>query len=145
MSTVQLVAALLAACGGLGGLATSMRAKAQNHLDGATARERDAKADSIAVDTARDLIDQIRTEMNRRVSELDRELGRLRGQLEDVVAERNALREENRQLKGRVDELESRIRVLTAAKELTEAAVDVHPKLQGIGDPPLPHAPAPGV
>jgi chromosome segregation ATPase len=122
VNTVQLIAALVAALGGLGGLATSLRAKAQNRLDGAGARLREAEADSIAVDTARDLIAEVREEMNRRVSALDREVARLTGKLDGALEQRDRFRaeaenlhRENRELRDRIASLEKRVSDVTEA------------------------------
>lgn len=134
MNTMQLLAAILAALGGFGGLATSLRARAQNRLDDASGRKTEAEAEAIEVSTARDMIRELRAEMDRRVSALDQEIGRMRGHLERTREERDrlaatetALRQENAQLRTRIEELERRIAELTASiAELTAASPTAH-------------------
>jgi chromosome segregation ATPase len=106
---------------GGGGVAWG-RLRSQNKADDARARRDDAEAEAIEVRTARELVAEVRSEMNRRVSDLDRELGRLRGLLEATERERDhlrqierQLREENAQLRQRIDALEARIAELTDA------------------------------
>src|SRR5205809_86187 len=111
--TPAAVFALIGSLGGVTGVATLVRSRAQNRLDRASAGVREAEADSIEVRTAREMIGEMRAEMDRRVSSLDRELGRLRGHLEGTRAERDQLRDietqlrdENHQLRLRVESLE---------------------------------------
>jgi chromosome segregation ATPase len=121
MTIATLVPTIVGALGGVGGLVAFARARAQNTLDAASSRRVDAEAESIEVRTARGLIAEVRAEMDRRVSSLDQEIGRLRGSLEDVRTERDHLREveatlrsENADLRARIERLEEQIADLTA-------------------------------
>lgn len=116
--TTEIALALLGALVGGGG--ATLRAKAQNRLDAATSRKADAETDAVEVRTARELIAEIRDEMNRRVSEQDREIGRLRGHLESTIRERDALRAEERALRAENADLRRRIEALeTRISDLT--------------------------
>jgi septal ring factor EnvC (AmiA/AmiB activator) len=122
VNAVQTIAVIAAAFGGLGGLATSLRARAQNRRDDAGSRRENAEADSIAVETARDLIAQVRDEMDRRVLSLTRDMERLERRLDSALADRDRLRaevdhlrDENRTLKARLEAAEERVREVTAA------------------------------
>ena len=117
---------ILTALGGVlagGGVGALLRARWQNRLDASAARKAEAEAESIELQTARDLISELRAEMDRRVSALTREVGRLQGRLESVAQERDqihaeaeALRRENRTLRKRIERLERRIAELTAER-----------------------------
>lgn len=118
----MLVEILTAAAAG-GGIGALLRARWQNRLDKSAARKAEAEAESIELQTARDLISELRAEMDRRVSALTREVGRLQGRLESVAQERDqlhaeaeALRRENRALRRRIERLERRIAELTAER-----------------------------
>lgn len=122
MNTVQFVGAIIVALGGLSGFAAAFRSLAQNRLDDASSRKTAAEADAIAVETARDLIQQVREEMNNRVGALDREVARLQGMLDGALAQRDRFRQEaenlhreNRELKDRLSRVEERLADVTAA------------------------------
>lgn len=143
-----IVIALLAAIGG-GGASSFLRARSQNGKD-------EAEAESIEVRTARELIAEVRFEMNRRVSDLDREIGRLRGHLESTRQERDklleterSLREENAQLRTRIESLEARILELASElasrsirRDVLEAAEAAAPIVKVAVEPPA--VPVPG-
>lgn len=111
----MLVEILTAAAAG-GGVGALLRARWQNRLDKSAARKAEAEAESIELQTARDLISELRAEMDRRVSALTREVGRLQGRLESVAQERDQLLRENRALRRRIERLERRIAELTAER-----------------------------
>lgn len=128
LDTLAAFLAVLGGVGGLGGLAALLRARSQNRVDDATTRRTAAEADQIEVRTAREMVAELREEMERRVSNLTREIGRLQGRLEHVGEERDRLRREaddlhreNVELRARVEQLEERVRILTTAAELAEA------------------------
>jgi regulator of replication initiation timing len=127
MNSVQLLIAIVSAFGGVGGLGAFLRTRTQNHLDVSTSRKIEAERESIAVDTARELLADMRLEMTRKVEALEREVADLRRTVEQVSRERehetliNAeLRTENRVLRERIVALEGRVRSLVT--ELGHAA-----------------------
>lgn len=114
VTTLTAVFGSLGALGGLSGIVAWARLAAQNRLDR-------ANADHVLVDTAQTLVEALRAEMDRKVTDLEREVGRLRGHLEAATRERDhlrdverQLREENGHLRQRIEALESRIADLTA-------------------------------
>lgn len=128
--------AVIGGVGGLSGVAALARSRAQNKLDTANVEKVEAETESVIVTTTRQLIDGVRQEMDLKVTALEREVGRLRGNLESAYRERDRalaverrLRLENTQLhahieslNSRIESLEARVRVLTTAAELSEAS-----------------------
>lgn len=128
MTVAQLLALLVGVLGGAGGFATVLRVRAQNRADEAAGRRTDAEAEAIEVRTARELIAEVRAEMDRRVAALTHDVGRLQGRLDEVVRERDDLhsegdnlRRENANLRTRVGRLERRVRDLTVELASTGA------------------------
>ncbi len=93
-----------------------LRSRAPNRLDEAVSRKADAEAENIEVRTARELIAELRTETDRNVTALEREVGSCAGSstprsvsadtLRDIERQ---LRDENRGLRERIERLERRI------------------------------------
>jgi len=120
MTTLATVLTALGSVGGLVGLGAALRVRAQNRFDVAQAQKASAEAEAVMVATARELVSDVRSEMDRKVTGLEREVARLRGSLEAAIRERDWLRDverqlraENRHLRERIEALEAQIADLT--------------------------------
>lgn len=122
MTAVLVILSVLLGTGGLSWLVAAVRVNTQNRLDASKAKAEEAKADDVIVHSAREMVAELRAEMDRKVTDLTAEVGRIRGHLEAAVTERDHLREvertlriENASLRARIDALEDRIDLLIAA------------------------------
>jgi chromosome segregation ATPase len=114
VTTAQIITAVLALMGGFGGLAAFTRSKSQNSLDNASRRKAEAEADGMIVQTARELIADVRREMDLKVTGLEREVARMGGRLDAMTAERDDWRDRALNAERTVSELQARVTRLEA-------------------------------